>query len=326
MEITDDTLAWLLDSDPAVRWQVLQDLTDASPVEVAAERSRVAVEGIGARLLGLQEPDGRWDGGTYRPGWVDRSRPMYDAWTATHFTMQSLREYGVDPSEERVANAVSLVRDVHWEWDGGLLYFEGEEEPCANGVVLANAVYFGEDGSKVLGLLLEGQLGDGGWNCETDTDVSSFHSTICALDGLLAWERAAAPGDPRTAEVRHARERGEEYLLERRLLWRRSTGELVDPRMAMPSWPTRWYYDVLRALDHLRLSRPEGDPRVADAVELLRGKADADGRWSIENEHGGPTPFRIPGEREGEPSRWVTLKALRVLRWAASWAEAGPAR
>jgi len=321
MEITDETLDWLLDSDPAIRWQVLRDLTDASPVEVAAERSRVAVEGFGARLLSMQDPDGRWDGGTYRPGWVDRSRPMYDAWTATHFTMQTLREFGVDPAEERVVKAVELVREVHWEWDGGLLYFEGETEPCANGVVLANAVYFGQDGSKVLGVLLDGQLGDGGWNCETDTDVSSFHSTICALDGLLAWERAATPGDPRTPEVRHARERGEEYLLERRLLWRRSTGDLVDPRFAMLSWPTRWYYDVLRALDHLRLARPEGDPRVADAVELLRAKADAAGRWTIENEHGGPIPFHMDGEWEGGRSRWVTLHALRVLRWAESWAD-----
>lgn len=316
MEITDETLAWLLDSDPALRWQVLQDLTDASPVEVAAERSRVAVEGIGSWLLALQDADGRWDGGTYRPGWVDESRPMYDAWTATHFSVQSLREYGVDPAEESVVAAIGRVREVRWDWDGGLPYFEGETEPCVNGVVLANAVYFGEDGSKVLGVLLEGQLGDGGWNCETDTEVSSFHSTICALEGLLAWERAAAPGDPRIGEVRRARQRGEEYLLERRLLWRLSTGEVIDPRFAMLSWPTRWYYDVLRALDYLRVARPQGDPRVSDAVELLRAKADADGRWKLENEHGGPTLFPIEGEGEGRQSRWVTLKALRVLSWA----------
>lgn len=316
MEITDETLAWLLDSDPALRWQVLRDLTDASPVEVAAERSRVAVEGIGARLLSMQDADGRWDGGTYRPGWVDESRPMYDAWTATHFSMQSLREYGVDPAEASVANAVSAVRDVRWEWDGGLLYFQGETEACVNGVVLENAVYFGQDGSRVLGVLLEDQLPDGGWNCYRDAEVSSFHSTICPLEGLLAWERAAAPGDPRAAEVRQARERGEEYLLERRLLWRRSTGELIDPRFAMLSWPTRWYYDVLRALDYFRSARPDGDPRLVDAVELLRAKADDDGRWNLENEHGGPTPFPLVGEYEGHPSRWVTLKALRVLRWA----------
>ena len=254
---------------------------------------------------------------------------MYDAWTATHFSMQSLREYGVDPTEASVGRAVGLVRDnVRWEWeeDRPLPYFEGETEPCVNGVVLENAVYFGQDSTRVLEVLMTGALPDGGWNCETDTEVSSFHSTICVLEGLLAWERAAAPGDPRAPEVRHARERGEEYLLARRLLWRRSTGELVDPRFAMPSWPNRWYYDMLRALDYFRLARPDGDPRTADAVELLRAKADADGRWKLENEHGGPTLFPVDGEEEGRQSRWVTLKALRVLRWAASWAGAGPAR
>ena len=317
MEISDETMAWLLDSDPAIRWQVLRDLTDASPVEVAAERSRVAVEGYGARLLGMQDPDGRWDGGTYRAGWIDRTRPGFDAWSATHFTVQTLREFGVDPAEERVAAAMALVRDnVHWEWDERLAYFEGETEACINGVVLENAVYFGQDSTRVLQTLLDDELGDGGWNCETDTPVSSFHSTICVLEGLLAWERAAAPGDPRTPQVRHARHRGEEYLLERRLLWRRSSGELIDPRFAMTSWPSRWYYDVLRALDYLRGARPEGDPRAADAIELVRGKAGADGRWLLENEHGGPVLFELEGEWEGRPSRWVTLRALRVLRWA----------
>lgn len=322
MEITDENLAWLLDSDPAIRWQVLRDLTDASPVEVAAERSLVAAEGFGARLLELQDADGRWDGGTYRAGWIDGSRPSYDAWSATHFSVQALREFGADPAEERVANAMRLVRDnVIWDDEGALPYFDGEEEACVNGVLLESAVYFGQDSTRVLEVLLEGQLADGGWNCETDTEVSSFHSTICVLEGLLAWEQAAAPGDPRTSEVRHARVRGEEYLLDRRLLWRLSTGELIDPRFAMLSHPRRWYYDYLRALDYFRTARPAGDPRMTDAVQLLRSKADADGRWRLENEHAGPILFRIGSEREGEANRWITLQALRVLRWAESWAD-----
>jgi hypothetical protein len=189
-------------------------------------------------------------------------------------------------------------------------------------VLLENAVYFGQDSTRVLEVLLEGQLADGGWNCETDTEVSSFHSTICVLEGLLAWEQASSTGDPRRPVVRHARERGEEYLLERRLLWRLSTGELVDPRFTMLSYPTRWYYDFLRALDYLRSARPEGDPRAADAVSLLRGKADAAGRWPLENEHAGPILFRIGSEDEGKANRWITLRALRVLRWAESWAPA----
>lgn len=312
-----DVLDWLLDSDPAIRWQVLRDLTDASEVEVAAERSRVAVEGWGAELLALQDADGRWDGGTYRGGWIEsRDRPGFDAWTGTHFTVQALRELGVDPADARVAEAIDRVRTVLWNRSSGLPYFDGEAEACVDGVVLANGVYFGQDTTHVLATMLGQQLDDGGWNCETDTDVSSFHSTICVLEGLLAWEQAASVGDPRIPEVRAARRRGEEYLLERRLLWRLSTGELIDPRFGMLSYPTRWYYDVGRALDHFRIARPDGDPRLDDAIAWLRAKTDADGRWRLENEHGGPVWFDLEGEWEGRPSRWVTLRSLRVLRWA----------
>jgi len=313
----DATLDWLLDADPAIRWQVLRDLADASEVELAGERSRVAVEGWGARLLGLQDPDGRWDGGTYRVGWIEsREEPGFDAWTATHFTVQTLREYGVDPADPRVAEAIGRVREgVIWDRSSGLPYFDGEGEACVDGVVLSNGVYFGADTTHVLSGLLATQLGDGGWNCETDTEVSSFHSTICVLEGLLAWELAAATGDPRIPEVRTARHRGEEYLLERRLLWRRSTGELIDPRFGMLSYPARWYYDVGRALEHFRRARPEGDPRLADAIARLRVKADDEGRWRLENDHEGPVWFRPEGGWEGTPSRWVTLRSLRVLRW-----------
>ena len=311
-----DVIDWLMDSDPAIRWQVLRDLLDASPDEVAAERARVAREGWGARLLGLQDADGRWDGGTYRPGWADESRPFFDAWTAMHFSLQQLHLYGVDPDDPAVRAAVARVREVEWgEEDGGGPIFAGTPEPCMSGVLLGYTVHFGEDGSRTLQSILDTQLPDGGWNCETDTKVSSFHSTICVLEGLLAWERAAATDDPRLAQATAARRGGEEYLLERRLLWRMSTGEFIDPRFTMPSYPTRWFYDVLRGLDHLRSARPEGDPRAADAIELLRAKRRADGRWAHENTHEGPIFFRM-GEREGVSNRWVTLHALRVLRWA----------
>jgi hypothetical protein len=308
---------WLLDGDPAIRWQVMRDLLDAPPDEVAAERARVAREGWGARLLALQDPDGHWDGGTYRPGWADNDRPFYDAWTATHFTLQTLRDCGVDPADPSVRQAIELVRGgVEWaEEDGGRPYFSGTEEPCMTGVLLGISVYFGQDPTATLGMLLDSQLSDGGWNCQ-HSPVGSFHSTICAVEGLLAWEQSADLGDPLREAARAARLRGEEYLLERRLLWRRSTRELVDPRFTLLSYPVRWYYDVLRALEHFRLARPEGDPRMTEAVELVRAKPDPEGRWWLENKHKGPTPFYMDREREGEPSRWVTLRALRVLRWA----------
>ena len=310
-------IGWLLDGDPAIRWQVMRDLLDASPDEVAAERSRVVREGWGAQLLALQDADGLWDGGTYRPGWVDESKPFYDAWTATHFSLQTLRDYGVDPADPSVRTAIELVRGrVEWsEEDGGGPYFGGTSEPCMAGVLLGISVYFGQDAAATLTALLSSQLSDGGWNCQR-SPVGSFHSTICAVEGLLAWEQGADPDDPLLPTARAARLHGEEYLLERRLLRRRSTGELIDPRFTMLSYPVRWYYDALRVLEHFRLARPQGDSRMTDAVELVRTKPDADGRWRLENKHKGATPFYMDREREGEPSRWVTLRALRVLRWA----------
>ncbi|WP_295010211.1 hypothetical protein [uncultured Microbacterium sp.] len=311
MDLVDE----LMDSDPAIRWQVLRDLTDASEGEVAAERARVPAEGWGARLLGEQAEDGLWDGGVYRPGWVDGSRPMFDAWTATHFSVQQLADFGPDPADPRVREAVRRLREhVRWDVEGGASYFEGETEACVNGVVLSNAAFFGEPGETVLGKLLAGQLSDGGWNCWDDqgATVSSLHSTICVLEGLWAWEQATGGSD----EVRRARRAGEEYLLERKLFRRRSTGEVIDPRFTMTSYPMRWFYDVLRALDYFRQARPEGDDRCAEALGMLRAKRRPDGWWALENTHEGPTLFRMEGEFEGFRSRWVTLRALRVLRAA----------
>ena len=186
-------LEWLLDADPAIRWQVLRDLAGAGPDRVAAERARVATEGWGAQLLELQGADGRWDGGTYRPGWVDEAKPFFDAWTATHFSLQALRELGLDPQAPEARAAVARVRaNVRWEANGAP-YFDGETEPCINGIALANGAYFGEAVDAIARRLVADQLADGGWNCWADfgATVSSFHSTICAVEGLLAHERAA---------------------------------------------------------------------------------------------------------------------------------------
>jgi hypothetical protein len=305
---------WLLDADPAIRWQVLRDLTDAHPEEIAAERALVANRGWGAALLGLQADDGRWDGGTYRPGWVDDDKPFFDAWTATHFVLQELRELGLDPDSPEARRAIGLVRDnVRW-WMNGARYFEGEVEPCVNGLALANGAYFGQQVDGIVERLLAGRLPDGGWNCwvEFGATVSSFHSTICALEGLLAWERAGRS----STEVTEARRRGEEYLLERRLFRRRSTGEVADPRFTLFSYPTRWYYDVLRGLDYFRATDEPPDDRCAEAIDLVAARRDASGRWPLENVHQGPIHFSMESP-EGAPSRWNTLRALRVLDWYA---------
>ncbi len=306
-----DVIEWLLDSDPAIRWQVMRDLTDASPAAIAAERARVATEGWGSELLAAQAEDGRWDGGTYRPGWADDERPFFDAWTATHFSLQALAEFGLDPASPLARRAVARVRArVRWEHEGEP-YFDGEVEPCINGVALSIAAHFGEGGDRIVETLVSGRLDDGGWNCwaEYGARTSSFHSTICVVEGLLAWERAGGASDA----VAAARRTGEDYLLDRALFRRRSTGETADPRFTMPSYPVRWYYDVLRGLEHFRVA-DRRDERLGPAIDLLRSKRMPDGRWARELHHEGPQLIDI-SHPEGFPSRWITLRALRVLRW-----------
>jgi hypothetical protein len=295
-------IQWLLDSDPSIRWQVMRDLMDEPGEIVAGERSRVASEGWGARLLDLQGPDGQWGGGTFFPHW-----------TSTFYTLLLLKDLGLDPATERARSAIELVREnITWgpEFDDAP-YFEGEVEPCINGRVLALGAYFGEASDRLLDRLLSEQLEDGGWNCEAPPSKrSSFHTTICVLDGLLEYEQAKGA----TAAVRNARLRGEEYLLERSLFRALSTGKVIDPDWMQFSFPTRWHYDVLRGLDYLRKTGAEPDQRVAEAIDLVERKRDSDGRWPLENPHAGEVHFEME-DSAGKPSRWNTLRALRVLDW-----------
>ncbi|QDY91255.1 hypothetical protein E7Y32_14335 [Arthrobacter sp. UKPF54-2] len=307
-----NVLDWLLDSDPAIRWQALRDLTDAPPEEASAQRSRVAAEGWGARLLALQGDDGQWDGGTHFPVPFDGAEPG-QPWTATTFSLLLLREFGLDPHSNEARHAVGRVRaNSRWE-EGGQPYFDGEVEPCINGMAVALGAYFGEDVDGIVARLLDEQLDDGGWNCEAErgSTRSSVDTTINVLEGLLEFGRATGG----TPDVAAARQRGEEYLLERGLLRRKSTGELVNPAWLQFSYPTRWHYDVLRGLDYFRDAGAPPDPRMAEALDLVRSKRQADGTWLLENSHPGRIHFPLE-EGDGLPSRWNTLRALRVLAWA----------
>ena len=306
-------LDWLLDGDPAIRWQVLRDLSDAPADIVAAERARVATEGWVARLLALQGEDGQWAGGACFPaeGW-QHDDPQGQPWTSTLPTLELLVQFGVDPSTERVQQAVERVRDgCRWEHDGQP-FFDGEVEPCINGRTVTLGVYFGQDVHGIVARLLGEQLEDGGWNCEAEygSRRSSFHTTINVLEGLLAHERATGG----VADSIAARRRGEEYLLERRLCRRKSTGEVVKAAWLQCSFPTRWHYDVLRALDYFRAAGAPPDQRVDEAIQMLRSRQQPDGTWLLENTHPGMVHFPLE-DGDGQPSRWNTLRALRVLRW-----------
>jgi hypothetical protein len=314
-------MEWLLDSDPSIRWQVMRDLSGAPAEQVAAERLLVATEGWGATLLAAQANDGTWPGDPRFPEWP------------TLRTLLLLHDMGLEPSSEQARRLVARVRntvqwlmnipqeelpkdeDIAW-WHKP--FFEGEVEPCINGRVVTIGAYFGENMQPLVERLLNEQMADGGWNCDQESGSTrgSFHTTICVLEGLLEFESAAGS----SPAVQAARERGQEYLLERHLFKRLSTGEAIEQdRRGGPVWtqfsyPAGWRYDILRGLDYLRAAGVEPDPRMQEAVEIIASKRDASGRWALGIVH----PEEVvaePDAAEGRPSRWNTLRALRVLNW-----------
>jgi hypothetical protein len=310
-------MEWLLDSDPAIRWQVLRDLVDAPPETVAAERQRTAMEGWGARLLALQGEDGQWAGGACFPAnsltWREDNQGQ--PWTSTLPTLQLLHDFGIDSLSDRVKSAIQRVKaNCRWE-HAGQPFFSGEVEPCINGRTVTLGIYFGQNMDALVGRLLGEQLEDGGWNCEAENGSirSSFATTINVLEGLMAHERATG-GSPESIA---ARRRGEEYLLERSLFRRKSTGEIVKPAWLQFSFPGRWHYDVLRALEYFRSLGVPPDSRVEEAIGVLRSKQQPNGSWLLENTHKGRVHFELE-DGDNMPSRWNTLRALRVLRWYES--------
>ena len=311
---------WLLDpehSDPSIRWQVMSDLLGAPESEWSAERAKVETDGWGARLLHLEDEDGQWAGGAHFPAdYVWGGEEPGQPWTSTSHSLSQLREFGLVPSLDRVRRMVELIgANCRWEHDDQP-YWEGEVEPCINGVVVANGTYFGVDMTPVVERLVGERLEDGGWNCEAENGSirSSFDTTINVLEGLLEYERVTG-GIP---ESREARRSGEEYLLQRALFRRLSTGEPADERYLFFLHPNRWHYDVLRALDYFRssslLTGAVPDPRMVEAIDHVRSRRMEGGRWPLDWSPTGRTWFDVD-DGEGEASRWITLRAMRVLDW-----------
>src|SRR5262245_45275781 len=281
----------------------MRDLTDAAPTAVAAERARVAKEGLGAEILGRQGSDGAWH------------RDDEPDWLPTLFTMQLLRATGVDGADPGVAAAMARLH-AGFRWDesfGAKPFFDGEVEPCINGGALALGAYFGHPSESLARRLLGEQLEDGGWNCDAPKSTrSSYHTTICVVEGLLEYERALGP----SPEIAAARRRAEEYLLERDLFRRRSTREVASPAFLTFGFPPRYEYDVLRALDYFRAAGARPEARMDDALRVVESRQQADGGWLLDRAHEESLALPLPfGESVGRPSRWNTLRALRVLRW-----------
>jgi hypothetical protein len=303
-----EPINWLLEplqSDPAIRWQVMRDLLHAPEGEWTAERSLVAAEGWGSRLLAMQQPNGGWSTVTHPKRFIETPDG-----SATH-ALALLMDMGLDSESEAARRAVEIVEQEVTFYEGNQPFFTGEVEACINGRVLQVGAYFGKTNEALAQRLVSEQLGDGGWNCDAPPSTrGSFHSTICVLEGLLAYEQGAGGG----TAVTEARSRGEDYLLSRRMFRSLSSGDVIDPEWTPFSYPPGYHYDVLRGLDYLRSAGLAADDRVAEAVGLVEERQTEAGQWVLENPHNDVLDFEM--EVAGEPSRWNTLRALRVLQWA----------
>lgn len=306
----DPVIQWLLDGDPAIRWQTLRDLVRARESTVERERRKISRDGWGARLLAKQNSNGRWasgqttDSGLYSPKWI-----------STTYTMLTLRDFGLPPSS-RTRKACRVLLDEGLQRDGGINYGIFKiSETCVTGMILSILAHFEHDDDRLDTIaehLLEQQMPDGGWNCRRRFGAthSSVHTTILALEGLRLYELHRGR---RLKEVRAAQRRGREFLLMHRLFRSDRTGEIIKPVFIRFAFPPRWHYDILRALDYFQAVDARRDPRLADAIEIVERTRQEDGRWTLQNAYKGKTYFEM--ERLGAPSRWNTLRALRVLKW-----------
>jgi len=307
-------LKWLLDSDPAIRWQVMSDLTGEAPDAIAAERSRVATQGWGAELLSRQSRAGDW--GTGPHGWRDDLPKQDRGLLITLYSLAVLMDMGLDRASKQARKMIQRIeKRLVFKRLNNRPFLHGETEPCINGRILGIGAYFAKPNDALAKQLLNEQLEDGGWNCEAPKSRrSSFHTTICVLEGLHEYERAKGKSAAVSKSVTRARERAEEYLLDRRMYRSLRTGEVIDKRWLRFSFPPFWHYDVLRGLDYLRKAGRKPDRRVRDAIEIVVTRRHQNGRWPLNLLH----PEHIPLKMEtavGSASRWNTLRALRVLRW-----------
>ncbi len=314
---SDKAVRWLLDGDPAIRWQTLRDLVRAGERSIEREQSKVAREGWGARLLARQDREGTWAGGLSADGGLYSPK-----WTSTTYTMLLLRDFGLPPTNPQARRACPLLLERGLQRDGGINYgWRGRSETCITGMVLSILSYFQHADERLHTLvdyLLREQMPDGGWNCQRDFGAthSSVNTTISVLEGLRLYEMHAGR---KAQAVQSAQHRGREFLLRHHLFRSDRTGKIIKPIFILFSFPPRWHYDILRALDYFQAVNAPGDERLAESIRIVRSRQREDGRWPLENRYKGRTYFAL--ERLGAPSRWNTLRALRVLRW---WEQSEP--
>ena len=301
-----EIINWLLEGDPSIRWQVYRDLLDAAEKTIGQERKRIAVEGWGAMLLGYQDENDMWSGKLYSP-----------KWTSTTYTLLQLKRMGLDPDNEQARKGSMVLLDKGFYEDGGINFWKSwkHSETCVTGMILSILAHFNIRDDRLLAMaehLLNQQMKDGGWNCEKYRGAthSSFHTTISVLEGLYEYLEKF---HKHRSDIVRSRDRAIEFLLEHRLYKSHRTGQVVNYKMTRFHFPPRWYYDVMRVLDYFQLAGIDTDPRMQDAMELVYKQRTEEGLWKLPAGYGGKVFFEM--EKAGQPSRWNTLRALRVLNW-----------
>lgn len=304
MVIPDRILEWLLDGDVSIQYQVHRDLLDDEKPDL---QTRIATEGWGVRFLQARNEHGHWGRGFYLPKWI-----------SSHYTLLDLSHLGLSPGHPNALETIGLILDEHKAANGSVNPHRSMErsDVCVNGMFLIYACYFGVDEEplhSIIDYVIAQQMPDGGFNCQLEHGGavhSSLHSTISVLEGIQ--EYIANGYTYRQAELERIAAQSREFILQHQLFRSDRTGEIIDKRMLMLSYPSRWKYDILRALEYFRAAGISYDPRMQPALDVLIKKQRKDGRWPVQAKHPGKTHFDM--EQTGKPSRWNTLRASRVLK------------
>ncbi len=302
--LNEAVIDWLLAGDAAVQYQTRRDLLGEEDPELQA---RIATDGDAAAILAARGENGHWGRGFYQP-----------KWTSTHYTLLELANLGLPATHPEARGSVDLILREEKGADGGLNPSRTLRcsDVCINGMALNYCSHF-EAPTEALRSLVDFILGqrmpDGGFNCRSNRSGathSSVHTSLSVIEGCTAY--LASGHSHRADELRQARAATIAFLLRHQLFRSHRTGEPIHVDMTRLHHPTRWRFDVLRCLDALAAAGLDHDARMDNGLEVLRDRQRPDGRWAANRGHPGETHIAYP--RAGQPNRWVTLVALRVLR------------
>lgn len=306
LNVIDDRqlIAWLLEGDVSIQYQVHRDLFATEKPHL---RDRIATEGWGTQFLSFRKKEGHWGQRFYQPKWI-----------STHYTILDLRNLAISQNNKEIGQSISQVIQSLKGPDGGIFPIgtEKKSDVCVNGMFLNYAAYFRtkeENLKSIVDFLLSEHMKDGGFNCNSNREGaihSSMHSTISVLEGILEYAKNGYRY--RLERLQESAHKSRTFLLQHRLFRSDKTGNIIDKKMLMLSYPSRWKYDILRALDYFQFAGINYDPRMRDALDILKKKRRKDNKWPVQAKHPGQTHFDM--EKTGGPSRWNTLRALRVLK------------